>query len=68
MAKNTRFWDIINQEDWDESLNDIPIRDDEYSGDVHIASMLLPTPMPGVWINFTLGFEVHKPGEDELYG
>jgi len=66
---NKKFFDIINQEDWD----DVPIDDNdptiqrEYISqyDVPLGNMILPTPIPGVWISINLGFEVENPGDFE---
>jgi|TARA_B100000900_G_scaffold395911_1_gene394733 hypothetical protein len=58
---NAKFFDIINQEDWDESeINDeTPIyRELTAQGDVPLAMTILPTPIPGVWISISLGFEI----------
>jgi len=66
---NKKFFDIINQEDWD----DVPVDDNdpiiqrEYISqyDVPLGNMILPTPIPGVWISINLGFEVENPGDFE---
>ena len=33
--------------------------------DIPLGNMFLPTPIPGVWINILLGFEIENP---EDYG
>ena len=30
-------------------------------GDVPIGNIIVPTPIPGVWINISLGFELEGP-------
>ena len=66
MSNDTKFWDIINSEDWDENINDdFPKRGKFDVGDVPFANMLLPTPIPGVWINFSMGFDLHSPDDDD---
>ena len=60
---NAKFFDIINQEDWGEVDYDDPIiyRDLMSLGDIPIGNMIVPTPIPGVWINISLGFELEGP-------
>jgi len=62
-----QFFDIINQEDWDLDEIELPtIQRDMMSGnDIPLGNMFLPTPIPGVWINILLGFEIENP---EDYG
>ena len=66
---NKKFFDIINQEDWgDVSVDDNdPTIQREYISqyDVPLGNMILPTPIPGVWISINLGFEVENPGDFE---
>ena len=57
---NQKFYDIINGEDWDEvELEDTIITTDLISEqDVPITDFIVPTPIPGVYINIKLGFNV----------
>ena len=65
---NKKFYDIINQEDWDEiSVEEDPtIRTDnigiEVPGDFPIGQYIMPTPIPGVWISIALGLDIEDPG------
>jgi hypothetical protein len=63
---NAKFFDIINQEDWGKVEYDEPIiyRDILSLGDVPIGNMIVPTPIPGVWINISLGFELEGPEDN----
>tara|TARA_Y100001938_G_scaffold137045_1_gene200727 strand:+ start:671 stop:895 length:225 start_codon:yes stop_codon:yes gene_type:complete len=66
---NKKFYDIINQEDWDlESIEDIqdePVILKQYIfiGDLPEDSYIIPTNIPGVWLNINLGFNTE--GGDE---
>ena len=40
-----------------------PERPQTQQGDVPLGNILIPTPIPGVWINVNLGFEI----EDESW-
>ena len=65
---NKKFYDIINQEDWNITLEDVdPViqRDLISQADVPLGNMFLPTPIPGVWISLSLGFEIENPEEDK---
>jgi hypothetical protein len=57
---NQKFYDIINGEDWDEvELEDTVIFTDLVGKeDVPINHFIVPTPIPGVYINIKLGFNV----------
>ena len=57
---NQKFYDIINGEDWDDvELEDTIITADLISEeDVPITHFIVPTPIPGVYINIKLGFNV----------
>jgi len=57
---NQKFYDIINGEDWDDvELEDTIITTDLISEqDVPITHFIVPTPIPGVYINIKLGFNV----------
>ena len=57
---NQKFYDIINGEDWDEvELEDTIISTDLVGEeDVPITHFIVPTPIPGVYINIKLGFNV----------
>ena len=64
---NKKFYDIINQEDWNLIEDNIdPTIQTEYISqtDVPLGNMFLPTPIPGVWISLSLGFEIENPEED----
>jgi len=64
---NKKFYDIINQEDWNEISveGDPSIRTDilgiEVPGDVPVGQFLMPTPIPGVWISIALGLDIEDP-------
>jgi|TARA_B000000609_G_C23849134_1_gene176991 hypothetical protein len=62
---NAKFFDMINQEDWGEpdyEQDDPTIyRDLIAQGDVPIGNMIFPTPIPGVWISISMGFEIEGP-------
>ena len=61
---NQKFYDIINQENWDETdFNfDPTIRTEIISQqEVPLGNVMLPTPIPGIWINLNLGFEIERP-------
>jgi len=63
---NAKFFDIINQEDWDEpQVDDDPViyRELIAQGDIPLGNMILPTPIPGVWISISLGFEIEGPDD-----
>ena len=65
---NKKFYDIINQEDWNITLEDVdPViqRDFISQADVPLGNMFLPTPIPGVWISLAIGFEIENPEEDK---
>ena len=67
---NKKFYDIINQEDWDIALEDVDPNIQNLhknfitQSDVPLGQMFLPTPLPGVWLNIFLGFEIENPEED----
>ena len=56
-----QFYDIINAEDWEDM--GFPERPQTQQGDVPLGNILIPTPIPGVWINVNLCFEI----EDESW-
>ena len=58
---NQKFYDIINQENWDETdLNfDPTIRTEIISQqEVPLGNVMLPTPIPGIWISLDIGFNI----------
>lgn len=58
---NQKFYDIINGEDWDDiEFEDSTLITTELFGDedVPITHFIVPTPIPGVYINIKLGFNV----------
>tara|TARA_B100001778_G_C18596254_1_gene634864 strand:+ start:448 stop:660 length:213 start_codon:yes stop_codon:yes gene_type:complete len=58
---NQKFYDIINQENWDETdFNfDPTIRTDIISQqEVPLGNVMLPTPIPGIWISLDIGFNI----------
>ena len=67
---NKKFYDIINQEDWDITLEDVDPNIQNLhknfitQSDVPLGQMFLPTPLPGVWISLFLGFDIENPEED----
>ena len=69
---NKKFYDIINQEDWDlESIEDIQdepviLRQYIFIGDLPENSYIVPTQIPGVWLNINLGFDVEE-GDDNAW-
>jgi len=64
------FYDIINNNDWEEldeesyGFEEQPINK---SREVFLGSYLVPTPFPGLWLNFNIGFEVEEGNEDSLW-
>ena len=56
-----QFYDIVNGEDWDDM--GFPERPQIDEGDVPLGDILIPTPIPGVWIHLNLSFEI----EDEKW-
>lgn len=67
---NKKFYDIINQEDWDIELEDVDPNIQNLhknfitQSDVPFGQMFLPTPLPGVWLSLLLGFDIENPEED----
>lgn len=71
---NEQFIDIINQEDWDfasfpveeETIVEIiPIvRPEIETGDIPLGTYIIPTPIPNVFINISLGFDLQQGDED----
>lgn len=59
---NQKFYDIINGEDWNEvEIEDTIITTDLISEqDIPITHFIAPTPIPGVYINIKLGFNVEE--------
>ena len=58
---NQKFYDIINQENWDETdFNfDPTIRREIISQqEVPLGNVMLPTPIPGIWISLDIGFNI----------
>ena len=55
---NKEFFDIINQEDWDIDLEEDV---ESFSANLPIGDIVFPTPIPGIWINLNLGFEIERP-------
>lgn len=71
---NEQFIDIINQEDWDfasfpveeETIVEIiPIvRPEIQTGDIPLGTYIIPTPIPNVFLNISLGFDLQQGDED----
>ncbi len=63
---NQKFYDIINGEDWDDVEVEDTIISTDLIGDedVPITHFIVPTPIPGVYINIKLGFNVD--GGDDI--
>ena len=71
---NEKFIDIINQEDWD--FNSFPVeeetvieiipivRPDVATGDIPLGTYIIPTPIPNVFLNVSLGFDLQQGDED----
>jgi len=71
---NEKFIDIINQEDWD--FNSFPVeeetvieivpivRPDVKTGDIPLGTYIIPTPIPNVFLNVSLGFDLQQGDED----
>lgn len=69
---NERFIDIINQEDWDFDafpteeetiITVVPIvRPDIETGDIPLGTYIIPTPIPNVYLNISLGFDIENGG------
>ncbi len=68
---NKIFYDIINGEDWSDTVNvdldDTPIliREMFASREVPIGAYILPTSIPGLWININLSLDIEKPEGDD---
>ena len=67
---NQKFYDIVNQEDWeiDVDVDEEPIivRQFIFIGDLPENSYIVPTQIPGVWLNINLGFDVEE-GDDNAW-
>jgi len=64
---NTKFFNIINAEDWDiPEIDESPtiFRDLFIQGDVPLGAFILPTSLPGIWFSISMGFEIENPDED----
>jgi hypothetical protein len=71
---NEQFIDIINQEDWDFAsfpveeetvVEIIPIvRPEIETGDIPLGTYIIPTPIPNVFLNISLGFDLQQGDED----
>jgi hypothetical protein len=71
---NEKFIDIINQENWD--FNSFPVeeetvieivpivRPDVETGDIPLGTYIIPTPIPNVFLNVSLGFDLQQGDED----
>ena len=71
---NEKFIDIINQEDWD--FNSFPVeeetvieiipivRPDVETGVIPLGTYVIPTPIPNVFLNVSLGFDLQQGDED----
>ena len=65
---DSQFYDIINQEDWSEEVyEDMNNVDTFLMEDVPFGNIFLPTPFPGVYLNFIFGYTIQPPMEDEDY-
>lgn len=69
---NKIFYDIINGEDWSDTIDvdiyDTPIliREMFETKEVPIGGYILPTSIPGLWININLSLDIENPeGDDE---
>lgn len=64
------FYNIINSNDWDD-LEDVVFNTDEspvnLGKEIFLGSYLLPTPFPGLWINFNVGFEIEDGDENRIW-
>lgn len=67
---NQKFYEIVNQEDWeiDVDVDEEPIivRQFIFIGDLPENSYIVPTQIPGVWLNINLGFDVEE-GDDNAW-
>ncbi len=67
---NQKFYDIVNQENWeiDVDVDEEPIivRQFIFIGDLPENSYIVPTQIPGVWLNINLGFDVEE-GDDNAW-
>ena len=71
---NEQFIDIINQEDWD--FNSFPVEEETIveiipivrpeieTGDIPLGTYIIPTPIPNVFLNISLGFDLQQGDED----
>tara|TARA_R100000234_G_C4861162_1_gene119246 strand:- start:283 stop:504 length:222 start_codon:yes stop_codon:yes gene_type:complete len=66
---DTLFWDIVNQEDWPEDFidNTLPFLAEGVTNQLPITNVLFPTPVPGVFISYSVSYEVIQPDEGEEY-
>lgn len=53
-----QFYDIVNGEDWDDMGFPERPQTQVQEGDVPLGDILIPTPIPGVWIHLNLSFEI----------
>ena len=49
------FYKMINSEDWDLGVDDVMT-------ELPVGELLLPSPIPGVWLKLYLGFNIENPG------
>ena len=71
---NEKFIDIINQEDWD--FNSFPVEEETIieivpivrpeveTGDIPLGTYIIPTPIPNLFLNVSLGFDLQQGDED----
>ncbi len=54
-----KFYDIINSEDWNLNYDArLPNIDEVKITEVPLGNILMPTPLPGIWLHLNMGFEV----------
>ena len=56
-----KFYDIINQEDWND-VDPLP----EFNHAVPIGNIIIPTPLNGIIINLAFGIDLDSLGEIDL--
>jgi len=68
---NQEFYNIVNNEDWDElsteeldpTIETMLVADGDMPGDFPVGQVVVPTPIPGVWIRLNIGLDVEEPGD-----
>jgi len=68
---NQEFYNIVNNEDWDElsteeldpTIETMLVADGDMPGDFPVGQVVVLTPITGVWIRLNIGLDVEEPGD-----